>query len=182
MAKELETRSAKMPMLEIIITIGIFAVVSVFIMELFLSANTLQNRAKDKSKAIILAETIAETVKSSKDFEEATEELGLKKTVGRITQKDGENYQVSEIDKSDDGKDSIDIYIGHFDENWQAVQEENCYSVIVIPSEEQVEDKVMGNYEIYIYRLKSYAVVMNEQDGEELYHLSFSHLQDTEVK
>ncbi|MDE7424570.1 MAG: hypothetical protein K2N51_12935 [Lachnospiraceae bacterium] len=179
MVKGLESRSAKMPMLEIIITIGIFAVASVFILELFLSANTLQNRAKDQSKAVVLAETIAETVKSCKVFEEAADGLGLEKTVARITQQKNGSYEISKIDEPEDMKDGIAVYTGHFDENWKAVKEEDTYSVIVIPYEEQVQGSVMANYEVYIYRLKGYVSVMGEKDSEELYHMSFSHLQDT---
>lgn len=178
MVKRLEARSAKMPMLEIIFTIGIFAVVSVFILELFLSANTLQNRAKDKSKAIVLAETIAETVKSKKNFEDAVEELDLVKTAGRISQQKDGSYQVSKIDESEGAEDtgeSIEVYTGHYDENWKKAKEENTYSVIVIPYEETIQGKVMANYEIYIYRLKGYVSVMSKKDSEELYHLSFSH-------
>lgn len=178
MAKRLGSRSAKMPMLEIVITIGIFAVVSVFILELFLSANTLQNRAKDKSKAIVLAETIAETVKSSETFEGAAEELGLDKTIGRITQQKNGSYQISKIDESNGVKDSIVVYTKHFDEDWNTVKEEDTYSVIVIPYENQVQGKVMVNYEVYIYRLKGYVSVMEEKDSEELYRMSFSRLQD----
>lgn len=180
MAKGLESRTGKMPMLEMIITIGIFAVVSVFILELFLSANTLQNRAKDKSKAMILAETIAETVKSSKDFESAAKELGMDKTAGTLKKQKNGSYEVSQIEESkskkesENTKESITVYTCHFDENWKSVKEENTYSVILIPYEEQVEGTTMKNYEVYIYRLKGYASILKERDSEELYHLNFS--------
>ena len=182
MAKGLKSRSAKMPMLEIIITIGIFAVVSVFILELFLSANTLQSRAKDKSKAIVLAESIAETVKSSKTFEEAVKELDLKQTVGEITQgKDG-SIQINITDNSDGEKNTMIVYTCHFDENWMTTKEEDTYSVIVVPNEEQIEDKVMTNYKVCVYRLKGYVSIRGEKGSEELYQMNFSHLQDTEAK
>lgn len=174
MAKGLESRSAKMPMLEIVITIGIFAVASVFILELFLDANTFQSRARDKSKAIVLAESIAETVKSSQTFEEAARELGINKTIAKLVQQEDGSYLVSEIDKSKETKDSITVFTGHFDEKWKAVKEEDTYSVIVIPFEQQVQGKVMANYEIYIYRLKGYVSITGEKGSEELYHLNFS--------
>lgn len=182
MAKGLKSRSAKMPMLEIIITIGIFAVVSVFILELFLSANTLQSRAKDKSKAIVLAESIAETVKSSTTFEEAVKELDLEQTVGGVTwQKDG-SHQVNLMDTSETNEDTLIVYTGHFDENWKAVKNEDTYSVIVIPYKEQIQDKVMMNYKVCVYRLKGYVSIRGEKGSEELYQMDFSHLQDKEVK
>lgn len=182
MAKGLKSRSAKMPMLEIIITIGIFAVVSVFILELFLSANTLQSRAKDKSKAIVLAESIAETVKSSKTFEEAVKELDLKQTVGKVAQQKDGSLQVNITDKSNDTKDTMIVYTGHFDENWKTTKEEDTYSVIVVPYEEQIQDKVMINYKVCVYRLKGYVSIRGEKGSEELYQMNFSHLQDTEEK
>lgn len=173
--KRVQARSAKMPMLEIIISIGIFAVVSVFILELFLAANTLQNRARDKSKAIVLAETIAESVKSAKSFEDAAQELDLVKTAGSLSKKKNGYYQVSKIDEAK-GSESIELYTRHYDENWEKADGEDTYSVIVIPYEETVQGKIMSNYEIYVYRLKGYVSVMSEKDSEELYRLSFSHV------
>lgn len=174
MTKESKSSSAKMPMLEIVITIGIFAIISVFIVELFLSANTIQTRARDKSKAVILAETIAETMKSAKDFKEAAKELNLIETTGKIKKHQNGNVQISEIDEGTKGEDCVTVYTGHYDKEWNSTNKEEDYSVILIPYEEQIQNQAIKKYEVYIYRLKGYASMIQETTSEEIYHLSFA--------
>ena len=61
--RERQSQLAKMPLLELVITIGIFAVISVFLLELFLAANSLQQKARDTGKATILTDDNAENKK-----------------------------------------------------------------------------------------------------------------------
>ena len=77
MVKSPLLRSSKMPMLEMILVIGYFSVISVFILQLFLSANMLQSKAKDEGKAIVQSERIAETIKAANSFEAAKKECKL---------------------------------------------------------------------------------------------------------
>ena len=58
--------TARLPLVESVIIIAIFAVVSVVIMQMYLSANRLQEKAVNISKATILAENKAEELKSGK--------------------------------------------------------------------------------------------------------------------
>ena len=60
MEKRKQSQNAKLPMLELIINIGVFAIISMFLLEMFLAANSLQQKAKDQGIAITKAETIAE--------------------------------------------------------------------------------------------------------------------------
>ena len=75
--RERQSQLAKMPLLELVITIGIFAVISVFLLELFLAANSLQQKARDTGKATIFSENIAENIKGAEKKEKAIEELGF---------------------------------------------------------------------------------------------------------
>lgn len=53
-----------MPMAELVIIVGIFAVISVFLMRLYMSADSLQSSAVDISRATIIAQTAAEELKN----------------------------------------------------------------------------------------------------------------------
>ncbi|MCR5325030.1 MAG: hypothetical protein K6E85_17370 [Lachnospiraceae bacterium] len=62
--------TARLPLVESVIIIAIFAVVSVVIMQMYLSADRIQKKAVNISKATILAENKAEELKNgSKDLE-----------------------------------------------------------------------------------------------------------------
>ena len=62
-------KTARLPLIESVIIIAIFAVVSVIIMQMYLSADRIQKKAVNISKATILAENRAEELKSgSKDY------------------------------------------------------------------------------------------------------------------
>ncbi|MBP5331548.1 MAG: hypothetical protein J6Y89_06820 [Lachnospiraceae bacterium] len=56
--------TARLPLVESVIIIAIFAVVSVVIMQMYLSANRIQKKAVNISKATILAENKAEELKN----------------------------------------------------------------------------------------------------------------------
>ena len=62
--------TSRLPLVESVITIAIFAVVSVVIMQMYLSADRIQKKAVNISKATILAENRVEELKTgSKDYE-----------------------------------------------------------------------------------------------------------------
>ena len=56
--------TARLPLVESVIIIAIFAVVSVVIMQMYLSADRIQKKAVNISKATILAENLAEELKT----------------------------------------------------------------------------------------------------------------------
>lgn len=58
--------TARLPLIESVIIIAIFAVVSVVIMQMYISADRLQKKAVNISKAVILAENTAEEIRSGK--------------------------------------------------------------------------------------------------------------------
>ncbi|MCR5331871.1 MAG: hypothetical protein K6E62_11910 [Lachnospiraceae bacterium] len=59
--------TARLPLVESVIIIAIFAVVSVVIMQMYLSANRIQKKAVNISKATILAENRAEGIRNGSE-------------------------------------------------------------------------------------------------------------------
>lgn len=59
MKKHAQIRSG-IAMLELVITIGIFAVVSTFLLKMFVAANQTQREASELSKAAVTAESAME--------------------------------------------------------------------------------------------------------------------------
>ncbi len=173
MERRKQSQNAKLPMLELIINIGVFAIISVFLLEMFLAANSLQQKAKDQGIAITKAETIAETIKSEEAFLEAQKDFGFTKMWGNMTeQKDG-NYQIAGLSKSEK-KNTTVVYVLHFNEDWEPVTEEDTYSMLIVPYTKNMQEGTVENYEVYAYRLKGYPSLLQKKEHVALYQMSFS--------
>lgn len=173
MEKRKQSQNAKLPMLELIISIGVFAVISVFLLEMFLAANSLQQKAKDQGIAITKAETIAETIKSADTFSETEADLGFTKMWGKMTEQEDGTYQIAGLDQKEK-KDTMVVYVLHFNEEWEPVTEEDTYSVLVVPYTKTMQESTVENYEVYVYRLKGYPSLLQKKDQVALFELSFS--------
>lgn len=173
MEKRRQSQNAKLPMLELIINIGVFAVISVFLLEMFLSANSMQKKAKDQGIAITKAETIAETIKSVERFSEVESDLGFTKMWGNMTEQEDGSYQIAGLSRSAK-KDATVVYVQHFNEDWEPVTEEDTYSVLVVPYTKTMQEATVENYEVYVYRLKGYPSLLQKQDQVALFDMSFS--------
>lgn len=79
MKKNRVGKSISMPMLEMVITVGLFTIISVIILHMFLAANRIQTDALEISKAVIKAERIAEGIKGQDTIEEAEILLKMQK-------------------------------------------------------------------------------------------------------
>ncbi|MBP5158964.1 MAG: type II secretion system protein [Lachnospiraceae bacterium] len=96
-------RSFTIPLVELVIVVGIFAVVSVILMRMYLSADNLRGRAVTISRETVLCENDFELLKdklSSMSAEDAAKALGYSP--------DGGAY-VKEV--SDTGEDRSDPYV-----------------------------------------------------------------------
>lgn len=151
MEKYSPSKSAKMPMLELILMIGVFAIISTFLLEMFLAANTLQERAKDCGKAVLLSETIAETIKGADGLEQGITTLGLEKL---------------------DSQSALESYGMYLDKNWEIVTKEGTYFVWLRPVEEQQQN--LETYEVGVECIKGYHSLFSDTSKEEIYRLTFS--------
>lgn len=142
-----------MPMLEIIITIGIFTAISVFILNLFVSADTLENRAMDTSKAVLCAENAAEAIRAADSFAEVIEVLGLKEEKGTIRNESGQSIQ---LDVLEDGMGTDLYYTAHYDKDWKMVDEKSMFCLLVVPSAQEDEFGSMIYADIFVYHWKNY--------------------------
>lgn len=173
MEKRKQSQNAKLPMLELIISIGVFAVISVFLLEMFLVANSLQQKAKDQGIAITKAETIAETIKSADGFSEVETELGFTKMWGTMVEQEDGSYQITRLDQKEK-KDTTVVYVLHFNEEWEPATKEDTYSVLVVPYTKTMQEGTVENYEVYVYRLKGYPSLLQTKNQIALFQLSFS--------
>lgn len=168
-----QSESTRLTLLELIISIGVFAIISVFLLEMFLAANSMQQQAKDEGKAITKSETVAELIKGADSQEEVFAQLSMQEAWGTMQQKKNGTYQIVDVTSSEDaGKTKL--YVAHFDKNWKETEEEDCYSLILVPYEENLQGKTVNDYEIFVYCLNGYASILNSKESVELYHLSFS--------
>lgn len=168
-----QSESTRLTLLELIISIGVFAIISVFLLEMFLAANSMQQQAKDEGKAITRAETVAETLKGANSQEQTFSQLSMQEAWGTMQQTKDGIYQIVDVTSSPD-ENKTKLYVTHFDKNWKKTEAEDCYSLILIPYEENLQGKVVNDYEIFVYRLNGYPSIINPKESAELYHLSFS--------
>lgn len=131
--EEKSSSSIMLPVVELVIAIGLFAIISIFIMRFFMSANKISREANDLSNAIIKAEDIIERGKQ-KSFEELHKNFSAK----------------SEITKTQLSK-NFEIY---YDANWQ---QDDLNSEFVIKVTEKVNEDIKGiyDYEVEVYGIKN---------------------------
>ncbi len=143
MIQKVKGRKLNMPMLEIIITLGILTIVSVFLMRLFLGANSLETKAKDIGKACILAENIAETIKGADTIDIAVSELGLKKL---------------------HEKESKDVFVKYYDSGWKEQEEPSIYTIQVAITRKLYNYGTLFNAEVTVTKDKPYAVIKKDEE------------------
>ena len=99
-----------LPVFELVIAIGLFTILSIFLIRFFTSANTMSRQADDLSKGLIKAESAIELVKAYSTDEAAKELAG-------------------EVVKTAAGK-NIEAY---FDKDWKKTDKTNWrYSLVVM--------------------------------------------------
>ncbi|HHV13539.1 MAG TPA: hypothetical protein GXX75_25065 [Clostridiales bacterium] len=103
------SRSFRIVMIECILMFGVFAVMSVVIAKMFLSADHMSKEAVSYSQAVIRAENIAERLKGSDSFETVLVELGMKKVV--------------EGDRN--------LYQGYYGRDWEPAKDRGMYEITV---------------------------------------------------
>lgn len=167
-----------MPMLELIIIIGIFAMSSIFILQMFLTANTIEQKAKDKSKGILVAENITETIKAGSNFQETVKNLGFSNAAGMVEENADGSYRITGITPQEPGEEvnqkEAASYIKFYDKSWQETDTEDTYCVVIFPSYSQAKNGIMVQAELYVYRISPYVLFdfqNNQKANEELCHL-----------
>lgn len=132
--------SFRMPMIEMIIIIGIFAIISVLIVRMFISTDHLQGKAVNVSRSVMEAESIAEYIKGSDSSSNIWEELGAEKL-----------------------EETQDSYVIYYDREWNKV-EKDASNIIVIHTFEEIDEYgSMSTYQILAYDKESLSMI-TEQD------------------
>ena len=143
MIEKVKSRKLNIPMLEMIITLGILTIVSVFLMRLFLGANSLETKAKDISKACILAQSAAETIKAADSLEVALMELKA---------------------KSVENQGAVKVYQKYYDSKWVESTEPKTYTMNISITETVYETNTFLTADITITKEKSYPVIKKDND------------------
>lgn len=116
-----KTRSLRMSLIEISIMIAVFAVISVFLLQMYVAADSLQGTSVHISKAMVHAESVAETLKGSGSFEDAISTLGMQKTQDELS------------------------YVLQYDKQWNPVSEDGSFLIIVDAALEEGSSGMMLN-------------------------------------
>ena len=125
-----------LPVVELVIAIGLFTIISIFIVKFFTSANTMSRQADELSKGLIKAESAIELAKSFSP-EEAAEKLG-----GELN----------------DSKESKEIVV-YYDKDWKATEQaKDCkYALTVLMTGNANGNGVLWDISVMVHR--------NDKDG-----------------
>lgn len=140
-----KSRSFRMPMIELILVIGIFAVISVFIVQMYMGTNRIQNKATDISKAMIQAETVTEQIKHSASIGETAKVLGMV-----AFDNTAHNYCI------------------YFDNNWKQTSSPSENIILVTSTVEKKENGRMVSAQITAYACADVESTTNSQALVEL--------------
>lgn len=129
-----QSNSFRAPLLELVIIIGIFAIVSVYLLRMFMVADRFQGKAVATTKSIVKAESVVEFIRG-------TEASNTADLAGKLQAEFGL--------KSSRAKE----YVINYDKSWKETETAGAYILVVNLSESKDESgigtKVSGNVCIY---------------------------------
>lgn len=128
MRVEKKQNSLRLPMLEIIIILGTFLVISVLIMKMFLATERMRIRAENISRAVLEAESIAEFIKGREVTNKLFDELSATK------------LELTE-----------NTYLIHYDKKWNDVVNESNQIIVIEYIEEQRNFGGMDTFYVTAY-------------------------------
>lgn len=140
------SHSFRMPMIELILVIGIFAVISVFLVQMFMGTSRLQDKANDISRALIQAQTIVEQIKNSASI--------------------GETAKILEMDNFDNSSFNYCIY---YDSKWNQTKSPSANIIIITSSVDKKENGRLVSAVIKAYDCRD---VEGTKDTEALVELT----------
>lgn len=119
MKTEQKSRSFRGTLLEIVIVVGVFSIISVYILRMFLAADHLQGEAVNTSKATVHTESFAEIWKSlqAESYEDAVTLLEQKCNMVRMNEYDSTTEEAYGI---------------MYDGQWKEVQTNGKFLMLVL--------------------------------------------------
>ncbi len=127
---EEKSHSFRGPLMELVIIIGVFAIVSVYILRMFMTADRLQGTAVNTSKGTIRAESAAEVIKCA---EGSTEE--------ELT-----TYITNQLGLSTWENNSGKMYVKGYTGDWKETDDQaEYYMVVTLSYDRNTEHGIMIN-------------------------------------
>lgn len=132
MEAEKKQNSFRLPMIEIVIILGVFAVISVLIAKMFVSTDQIRSKAENISRAVLETESIAEILKGRDVSKTLFEEIGAKES-----------------------QNTDSTYFIYYDKFWNTVKEDAKNVIIIHYTETDDEYGGMITYQISAYTAKN---------------------------
>ena len=140
-----------LPLVEILISIGIFAIAVVLTLQLFLLARFLGNKTADTAKAIFEVQNVAESIKSMK------------------TDADMENYIINELNagivKNVEDNMHYDVY---YDGDWNVTGSGDgaVYKLKIDMNKVKYDSGVLYNFILDFYKTEDYPFINNKNSDD----------------
>lgn len=135
-------KNKNMALLEMVLSLGIFIFVSVFILKMFVGANSIETKAKDISKATIKAESIVEQIKGSDNIKEVAMDM-------KTSWVEKENQMVLEQ---------------FYNKEWQETKKNAIYRITIILDKTCYESQQFIDGTITVIRERQYPNIKQEKE------------------
>ena len=151
-------KKALLPLLEILISTGIFAVAVILTLQMFMLARFLGNRTSDTADAILKVQNVAETLKSFRSGDDIYNFLENETVMTGKTESIFSSY--------------VEIaYNIFYDINWRQVgsADEAVYIIYVRPERQEQYAGILYMFDISLYKAEAYPFINDrivEQDPQ----------------
>jgi len=142
----MKKRAKGISLVELILSIAVLSFLSVYVIQMFITSKTLNQKAYDLDRSVAISETIFELVKSDKTL------MALRSSSG---------FKHATFIDAEDGTTAI----AYFDDKWKPVKsvDESVYSVMF-----SAEEIPSLNYERVDYKV---VVEKNDREVEHIYEI-----------
>lgn len=123
-------------LIEILLSIAVFSILSVFVLQMFSTAMSLNENARELDRSVLVAESIFERIQAVDSFESLEGQRGF------------EHANLSE-------ESEVSVMRLHYDEDWKTIaftEMTPVYKVIVHKQDVQAFDHVVASYQLQVIK------------------------------
>lgn len=123
-------------LVEILLSIAVFSILSVFVLQMFATAKNLNENARELDRSVLIAESLFERIQAVQSFESLGGQQGF------------EHANLS-------GESDASVMTLHYDEDWKTIAVTDLapiYKVVVHKQDVQAFDYIVASYQLQVIK------------------------------
>lgn len=123
-------------LVEILLSVAVFSILSVFVLQMFATAKNLNEDARELDRSVLIAESIFERIQAAQSFESLDGQKGFEEA----------NF---------DGESGVAMMTIHYDEDWRiiaATEMTPIYKTIVRKQDVQSFNHIVSSYQLQVIK------------------------------